>query len=182
VETRVSCVLRQFWLFGIVLFTRVVGRTYNINVPDLTKYLNEPVFICIRIGTRSNLKIWQQWEAGQLLASTHKFLLQFVPVSTVTNKCSGMDQWANLSALYTMNFIGILDNSSMRQSRYTLTWWQRVENGFWFDKENQHKRLNYFAQQLGIKTLDSWYGVRVGDLRKFGGWSTTVHLGFSYSF
>jgi hypothetical protein len=46
---------------------------------------------------------------------------------------------------------------------------QKLPSGFWDNKENQKKFLDWLGNELGFKYMEDWYKIRAKDIIKHGG-------------
>jgi hypothetical protein len=46
---------------------------------------------------------------------------------------------------------------------------QRVPGGYWDDRKNHKKFMDWLGKQLGFKTMDDWYYLDIDTIRNYGG-------------
>jgi hypothetical protein len=44
-----------------------------------------------------------------------------------------------------------------------------VPKGFWQNRSNQKRFLEFIMRELGLKTLEDWYNVKFEDIKRHGG-------------
>jgi hypothetical protein len=54
-----------------------------------------------------------------------------------------------------------------------------VPKGYWNSLSNQREYFDWLGSQLGIKTLDDWYNVKVSDMKEKGAFGLLQNYGSS---
>eukprot|EP00026_Physarum_polycephalum_P003249 Phypoly_transcript_03259.p1 GENE.Phypoly_transcript_03259~~Phypoly_transcript_03259.p1 ORF type:complete len:823 (+),score=78.04 Phypoly_transcript_03259:267-2471(+) len=75
---------------------------------------------------------------------------------------------APLLAMYNGSVMEILRNVLPEENDWQPWCFVPTPRGLWEDKTNHRKYFDWIAREYNVKSMDDWYNIRLGDMRKYG--------------